>query len=201
MAYYDQYLDGVLKNLDVLYNKKRDELRGQLAGRPKSAVDYQLTELQKSYLGQLDELVPKLQLQQEETRYNRGLQDRELGLRESQATMGASQNQQQIDEQRRMNMINEILKQREIDLQEQGYRAQQDAYGAEQRDWWKPVLGTLVGGVGGMVGGGYLNKLLGLTNPYLQKGAGDAIASTATSGISGGGGRMSSANYSLTGGL
>jgi len=98
-------------------------------------------------------------------------------------------------------MINEILKQREIDLQEQGYRAQQDAYGAEQRDWWKPVLGTLVGGVGGMVGGGYLNKLLGLTNPYLQKGAGDAIASTATSGISGGGGRMSSANYSLTGGL
>ena len=165
MAYYDQYLDGVLKNLDVLYNKKRDELRGQLAGRPKSAVDYQLTELQKSYLGQLDELVPKLQLQQEETRYNRGLQDRELGLRESQATTSASQNQQQIDEQRRMNMINEILKQREIDLQEQGYRAQQDAYGAEQRDWWKPVVGTAIGyGVGGWLGG-----LLGGATPFTQR--------------------------------
>ena len=63
-------------------------------------------------------------------------------------------------------MINEILKQREIDLQEAQLNAQKGAMEANQRDWWQPILGQAVGTGLGMWGGGWLSNKLGIKNPY-----------------------------------
>ena len=163
MSYYDDYLNGVMKNLDVLYNQKRQDLASSLANRGinRSGISQQAyRNLDTDYMNQMGQLIPQVKMEQANQQQSQSNWEKQFNANQGNQIMQGSLESQRLADTEQNNAFQRALAERQLNLQNAQFQAQQEAYGKQQSDWWKPLLGQGAGGLLGMVGGSLISKYL-----------------------------------------
>lgn len=146
---YDAYLSGVLKSLDTLYEKKRQQLGQQLAGRPRATLDYYQNELNQAQMNQYGEIIPKMNLEASQAQQGQENWQKQYDLQRSGQTMQSSLGYQQLEEQRRRDELARAFQEYNVNLQNEQLLAQSEAARRNNETSWVEPLLTTVGTVAG----------------------------------------------------